>query len=170
MPTVLGTIDAGGDGRAILLSIINKTENKNLQVADFDFGNPQTPTVQGPLKNSIITITPKAGSGYYGARTVWYNRIHISEMGLLYVDRLVTDVMVSDLLPRINESYGVEIKPSDIIDVALPTDINTPADIQFSESSIIFYGGDKIVLGENEPDTGEPDTNFIPYYEVARDS
>jgi len=48
MSSELGTIDAGGDGKDVLLRVINTIYGKNFTLDDFDFGKPEfvvTPTL-----------------------------------------------------------------------------------------------------------------------------
>lgn len=157
MPTnTVGTIDLGGDGREILLSMVNDQEGLNLSLNDFEFENPVLASTPDPIRNTVIKMVPKASSGYYGKRTIWYNRIHISDIGIIIVER-GTATRVSHLLDKINEKYGIFIAPEDIIDAVLPAPGDTEEiHINFAPNSIVFYGGQKIVLGTETGGGGIP--------------
>ena len=75
MPALkLGTIDIGGDGKEILLEAIKRKYNYNLDKNDVAFSDPESVTVPNPTHNSFIYIGPKAESGYYGIKKIYYNR------------------------------------------------------------------------------------------------
>lgn len=101
-------------------------------------------------------MAPTVISGYYGVKTVFYNRIHGDQLGPIILDYSVIagNTMVSELLPDINDQYGVYIKPSDIIDAPIPpTTPGQPVNISlvFSETSIIFYSGTVIEIPSLDP-------------------
>lgn len=148
MATILGTIDQGGDGHAVLLALYNAKEGTSLQLTDFVFSIPVLPTENNPIRNTKIKMYPYAASGYYGVKTIYYNRIHLSELGIIRVTR-GNAVTLVDLLPAINNKYGVDILPTDVINYTLPaltTSQDITVDITFSSSSVVFYAGDKITL------------------------
>lgn len=148
MATILGTIDQGGDGHAVLLALYNAKEGTSLQLSDFVFSIPVMPTENNPIRNTKIKMYPYAASGYYGVKTIYYNRIHLSELGVIRVTRGNALTLV-DLLPAINSKYGVDILPTDVINYTLPaltTSQDIVVDITFSTSSVVFYAGDKITL------------------------
>lgn len=155
--TILGTIDAGGEGKAVLLAALNQALGKNFTLAEFTFSDPEAITIPTPTRNTVIKLAPLAASGYYGVRKVYYNRIHVSELGQIVVVRGAA-TRVSDLLPQINEKYGVFIQPTDIYDGLLPAEVPGETEVQitlnFRPSSIIFYGGVQIILGSNDPNSG----------------
>jgi lysophospholipase L1-like esterase len=155
--TILGTIDAGGEGKAVLLAALNQALGKNFTLAEFTFSDPVAITIPTPTRNTMIKLAPLAASGYYGVRKVYYNRIHVSELGQIVVSRGAA-TRVSDLLPQINEKYGVYIQPTDIYDGLLPAVVPGETEVQitlnFRPSSIIFYGGVQIILGSNDPNSG----------------
>lgn len=148
MATILGTIDQGGDGKAVLLALYNAKEGTNLQLSDFAFSMPIMPTENNPIRNTKIKLYPYAASGYYGVKTIYYNRIHLSELGTIRVTR-GNAVTLVDLLPAINNKYGVDILATDVVNYTLPaltTSQDIVVDITFTGSSIVFYAGDVITL------------------------
>ena len=152
---ILGTIDAGGEGHSVLMAAINQKLGTNYALTEFNFSDPVAVAVPTPTHNTMIRMAPYVHSGYYGSRKVYYNRIHVSELGRISVVR-GSAVNVTDLLPQINEKLGILIKPTDIYDSVLPAPIpgetSVAVDLNFRENSVIFYGGAKIILGNNDPD------------------
>lgn len=154
---VLGTIDAGGDGKAVLLANINSVLGTSYTLDEFDFGTPELVTISSPTRNSVVRLAPKAVSGYYGTRKVYYNRIHGSELGTISVAR-GSATSVSGLLTAINEKYGILITSADIYDATLPAapvgEVEVTVALDFRPGSFIYYGGAQIVLGTNDPNAG----------------
>ena len=154
MNTALGTIDAGGDGKDVLLSVINTLYGKNFVLDDFDFGVPEFISLPNPTHNSVIKLGPKAHTGYYGFRTIYYNRIHVSELGAIKV-RYEGEQFLTQMLAKINAKYGILIKPADIfeelIEMPVPPATDISVNLQFRPESLVFYGGDLITLGTNDP-------------------
>ena len=157
MATILGTIDIGGDGKEVLLASLNYKLGTNFTLDDFEFGTPSAVTMPSPTHNTQIKLGPKAHSGYYGNRTIYYNRVHVSQLGTITVAK-GTATKVSHLLQKINEKYGILITELDIYDALLPDippgETNITLDLNFRPTSIIFYGGTQIILGNNDPAAG----------------
>lgn len=152
----LGTIDGGGDGKTLLLAALNAKLGTNYKIEDFDFGIPEAVQIIEPTHNSKIQLGPKMSSGYYGVRTVFYNRIHASELGKIIVP-YAGEQFVSALLPQINDKYGILIQPSDIIDKPIPaptTSNQVEVNLEFAAGSIIYYSSTFIQVGQNDP-TGD---------------
>lgn len=153
MTQELGTIDAGGDGRDVLLNVINATYGKSYKLEDFDFGKPEFVSMPNPTHNSFVKLGPKAHTGYYGFKTIYYNRIHVSELGAIKV-RYENEQYLTQLLDKINTKYGILIQPSDVFEqiiTAPQTGTDISLDLQFRPESLVFYGGTKITLGTNDP-------------------
>lgn len=96
----------------------------------------------------------KAHTGYYGFRTVYYNRIHVSELGAIKVP-YADEQFLTQVLPKINVKYGILIKPEDVYEQIITPPANPGDDIildlQFRPESLVFYGGDRIIIGTNDP-------------------
>ena len=154
MATQLGTIDMGGDGKTVLLASLNHKLGTSFTTADFEFTDPSPVTTPTPTHNTVIQLGALAHSGYYGTKTVYYNRVHVSELGIITVAK-GTATRVSHLLTKINDKYGILITSADIYDAVLPaipagaTDVEVQLD--FRPTSVVFYGGTKIVMGNNDP-------------------
>lgn len=164
----LGTIDGGGDGKALLLAGINALQGTNYTLDDWDFGIPELVTVPQPTHNSKVAFGPKEGTGAYGVKTIYYNRIHASELGGVIVP-YAGEMYITDVLTKINEKYGILIKPTDIYDSVIPApgvgQNQVQVTLQFRPESIIFYDGVQIQIGTNDP-TGdtEPTAPFEAYH------
>lgn len=161
----LGTIDAGGDGKTLLLAAINRATNSNYQMVDFGFGVPEPVTnVPAPSHNTMVTFGPTLASGYYGVRRVFYNRIHASELGNIVVE-YTGEQTLHEILPKINTKYGVLITPEDVVDVQINAIVGQQVaiDLEFRPESIIFYSSTQIQIGTNDPvgDTA-PDVPYVP--------
>ena len=166
MATILGTIDIGGDGKAVLLASLNYKLGTTFTLDDFEFGTPSAVTMPSPTHNTQIKLGPKAHSGYYGNRTIYYNRVHVSQLGTIVVEK-GTATRVSHLLQKINDKYGILITELDIYDALLPDippgETNITLDLNFRPTSIIFYGGTQIVLGSNDPAAGDGSGVALPF-------
>ena len=152
---ILGTIDAGGEGHSVLMAAINQKLGTTYALTEFNFSDPVAVAVPTPTHNTMIRMVPYVHSGYYGSRKVYYNRIHVSELGTISVTRGAA-LNVVDLLTQINDKLGILIKPTDIYDAVLPAAVpgetSVAVDLNFRETSVIYYGGAKIILGNNDPD------------------
>lgn len=149
--TILGTIDQGGDGIDLLIALVNEIENKNYLVEEFVFTNPEVNTNGMFPRNSVIRMAPKATSGYYGVRFVYYNRINIAEVGpfVLTPAQASGATTIYDLLDTINSLYGILLKPTDVVNHPLPApDINgnVSIDIETTATCVIFYSGTTIEI------------------------
>lgn len=166
MATTLGTIDIGGNGKEVLLSSLNLKLGTNFSMDDFEFGDPTEVTMPNPTHNTVITFGPKAHSGYYGIKKVYYNRVHVSDLGVISVTK-GNATRVSHLLTKINQKYGILITELDIYDALLP-DIPAGQDeievnLNFRPTSVVFYGGTKIVMGTNDPAIGDGTSVTLPF-------
>lgn len=134
------------NGEEVLLAIINEQDGTDVLLTDITFGVPQRATGVLPVRNTFVKITPVVQSGLYGIKTFWYNRIHKSELGVITVDRGEATTY-SQLLPAINDKYGLYLTTDDIVDGALPSlqvgeiEVDLPID----PGSFAFYQGDIIV-------------------------
>ena len=156
----LGTINGTGDGKELLLAAINRKTGRNYTLRDFEFGEPTTITnVPTPTHNTSIKFGPKLDSGYYGVRTIFYNRIHASDLGSIIVP-YDGETRLHQLLDKINEKYGILITQDDVEDVVMQGVVGSQVSVPlaFKPASLIYYSSTQIQLGTNDP-TG--DTSLI---------
>jgi len=114
--------------RAIIVDLINETNaGAGMTEALLDFGLPTVPTGT-PARNTELTVTAKAGSGYSGSVTLKYNRVDMAEIpGALNVEYTKGDAEnISDLIPEINARYGINLQAEDYVDAPLPNFTGTP--------------------------------------------
>ena len=136
------------NGEEVLLAIINDQDGTDVLITDVTFGTPQRVEVVLPevaIRNTMVKITPRVESGLYGIKTFWYNRIHKSELGVITVDRGSATTYVQ-ILPAINDKYGLYMSEDDIIDAALPSLMvgEIVVDLPINPGSLAFYDGDVI--------------------------
>ncbi len=79
------------------------------------------PTVDTGDRNSIVTVTALAGSGYKGSVNMHYNRVDIATIpGSRSKTFPIGDATkLSDFIPEINEAYAINLSPEDYTDVDL---------------------------------------------------
>lgn len=115
--------------KLILLDQIN-TDNPShtLTDAQVTFGLPTVSTGGTPARDTEITVTAVAGSGYTGSVILRYNRVDLSTVpGVLNkVFSLGDGTTVADLIPEINTRYGINLQAEDYVDAALPAFDGTP--------------------------------------------
>ena len=159
---VLGTIDAGNDGQQILLALIKNFDPRNYQTSDFVFSAPVALTGQDTVvdviaatanspataivRNTRIFLTPKASTGLYGPKIIYYDRIHASDLPDTTVTK-GTSTTVFDVLAKLNVKTGLGIKQEDVVDGPLPAaDANgmVAVPLVFKPTSLVFYGTAKI--------------------------
>lgn len=134
------------NAKEVIVEIVNQSDGLNITVAEVNFSNPVRAIDVLPIKNTSVVLTPITSSGFYGKKTVYYNRIHISEAGAIVVARGAANNHVA-LLPAINTKYGLYLTTDDIIDHVIPAgqtgDITVPLEI--NPNSLTWYDGAVIV-------------------------
>jgi hypothetical protein len=109
----------------IVLDLINTDNSTSLTLGLLDFGLPTVTAGETPEKNTTLTVTAKAGSGYTGSQVVQYNRVNLSTIpGIAEKEatyQLGDALKVSDLIDEINAMYGIKLVPADYVDADLPT-------------------------------------------------
>lgn len=138
--------------RQRLIGLYLKENNLDnvLEIQDFDthfeFDDPiRLDTLPTP-KNTKIFVTAKLSSPYFGIKTLRYNRIHLTDLPTITVNK-TTETSLYDLLPLINQTYGLVLNNQDIEDqdiTAIPVGPFTPTFV-IKTTSLIFYSGTKIL-------------------------
>lgn len=132
--------------REVLVELINLNDNLTVTVDDVEFGLPVRITDPSPPRNTRVQITAKTESGFYGVKTINYNRMHISEVGVIQVERGAANNHVA-LLPAINTKYGLFLTAEDIVNQTIPAGqtglITVP--LAINPNSLSFYDGAVIV-------------------------
>ncbi len=161
MPTNDLTIHTG---KEILLAYYNRIYQRTLSIANVDFGIPVKLDTPGTTHNTTIKITPKLGSRYYGTIKLNYDRIHKSLLGNIVVDK-GSAVRVHDLLPAINEKYGIKLTDEDVENDLLDpfTNGDIVVDLVIKPDSVLFYDG-TFIYTPNYPDTNGATPEAIEQY------
>lgn len=135
------------NAKDVIIELLRINENKDIQLSEVTFANPvRAAATPAPLKNTSVKITPIASSGHYGIKIFHYDRIHISEVGPITVEKGAATTH-EQLLPAINTKYGLYMVPGDIIN----TNINPvltgeiSVSLQINPNSLTWYSGDVIV-------------------------
>jgi hypothetical protein len=100
-------------GKQMLLDYYNKQKNTQLTLDDVVFGTPQRREEDGALTNSWVRIYPAKGSGLTGAPKIYYDRVHMSYVGNIVVEK-GTAIRTHDLLNKINEKYNTVFSEDDV--------------------------------------------------------
>jgi hypothetical protein len=130
--------------RQSLVNLYNKRMNLNLNPDDVDFSTPLRVEAGKPY-NTLVTISPKTHVMAIGNCKVAYNRVHISRLGVIAVDKNVA-VSMHDLLDEINAKYELNLTTEDIEDTLLDPlmDGVIVLTLQVKPTSVMYYSGTEI--------------------------
>lgn len=150
----IGTYDIGASNKLNLLAAINAQNATSYTIEEYDFTEPKRVTTPLPTYNSSIKLGPRAATGKIGFKTIYYNRIHASDIGTLTIT-WQNELFLSEMLPRLSEKYGISLTTDDVFEQRIipPVSPETQVNItlNFRDSSIAYYGSSVIVLGNNDP-------------------
>lgn len=113
----------------------------------FYFEDPEVISTTPTNRNTKLGVTALASSEYFGRKTIRYNRIHLTDLIDLTVEKSGEET-IYELLPKINTIHGTFFTDQDIEDEDItgePDGDYTP-DLIIKVTSLIFYDGPKIVL------------------------
>lgn len=141
-------IDLLESAAANVVALINDTNTTALTEAELTLGTPTTfatPAENGD-RNTGLTVTSKAGSGYTGAVDVRYNRLDISTYtaateGLEY--QLAEGDTLGDILSTVATALGVveEAVELDIVEVPTVADgESVTINIAATTDSLLYVG------------------------------
>lgn len=148
MRTFLGTRDLGGEGKTVLLAVINSQLNKNYTLDTFAMSNPYAPVEANPTHNTCIDLAPSAGTGIYGARKFYYDRINLASFGPMKIYKPSVVASMHLFLSFINQSYGIELSVTDVVDSPIITTGINPfiGTVIALPNSVLFYGSTSLEL------------------------
>jgi hypothetical protein len=143
----------------ILVDLINATNGCALTEDDIFFGPPVA--LSNSNRNTAMRITAKPNSLYDGSRDVTYDRIDMATIpgprsATFHLDGART---VSDLVPKLNVTYQLNLQPEDYYDDILPdlsqmVENNYHFVVRAKPGSYIYRNwivlsglGDRIILG-----------------------
>lgn len=140
----------------ILVDLINRDNGIALTYDSVSFKIP-APLPTGSARNTEVVVYAKRGSGMRGEVKVWYNRLNIAEV-IEEVDPvfdLGTAARIRDLIPEINQRYGINLTHEDYIDAELPSTAggfgNTyTITFQIAPNSLTYFGTKDFIIRTNE--------------------
>lgn len=160
----------------IILAEINLENSLALKVADIVFGTPAIPTSAEDVAkanghNAMVRVQALPTADAIGYTTVFYDRVDFAEVftdldgiqPLRIPARLDSVFVVHDIVPLINQYYGLSLKTSDIVAADINrTDWTVP--LKATETSLGWVGecpvqllpGDALLPSNFEPTTVTP--------------
>lgn len=150
----VGTYDVGADNKLNLLASINAQNGTTYSIDDFGFTDPVRVALANPLYNTSIKLGPKAATGMIGFKTIYYNRIHVDDIGPLEIE-WQNEAYLTEMLTRLSEKYGIALTTDDVYEKVITPPV-APAtkviiNLDFKDNSVAYYGGVAIVPGPNDP-------------------
>lgn len=105
--------------KQIIVDLINYDNDTSLEVELLTFGNP---VVTNSKFNTSLVVTSVPDSHYIGSVTLKYDRIDIASVVKNHGVNIPVGsaLRVSDLIPQINNHFGINLTPDDYIDSDLP--------------------------------------------------
>jgi hypothetical protein len=133
-------------GVAALLKAINYEHKLTLTEAQVSFGDP---TVETEFYDTGVVLTARSTWLYSGSKKLVYNRFTLADAfegkSLLKPDGAFTTT--HDWLPKINEVFGLQLEPRDIVLASVPA--NQPWMIlRTAPTSYLYRPGSLVTLGD----------------------
>ncbi|ANZ50582.1 putative virion structural protein [Erwinia phage vB_EamM_Stratton] len=102
----------------MLLEAINKQNNTALTWNQIASGYPEVIQSEGAERNTRVLLYGLNGQGYKGSVSIEYDRIDMPTLFRNLVPVIITNPKdkLSDLLPFLNEKYGLSLIADDIVD------------------------------------------------------
>lgn len=138
------------------LSLIVQNYNAGLDPAlqlndtDFVFDPPTVNTDVASSRNTRLRAKPTATSGKYGRVTIYYNRIDFGAFSDKPVVKRGTATKYSDIVPLLNDYFGINIVTADYTDATLPV-ANGDTTLNAKSTSLMFLGGLTFTLAAGTP-------------------
>lgn len=143
----------------IIIGLINADNGTNIPVGLLELG---LPSVFVGARNTEITLTAGAGSGYSGSVDFTYNRLHLQTdvldaSGKTAVFPLGDSVTKADFILELNELLNINLTPDDFEDGPLPDFTGEPNETHSVQlvaktDSLIYIGSLTFdVKGEDVP-------------------
>lgn len=134
--------------REMLLEAINRDNNltgsKALTWNQIASGFPEVIQSEGAQRNTRVLLYGLNGQGYKGNVTIEYDRIDMPTLFRGVVPVVITDPVgkLSELLPFLNEKYGLSLIPDDIVDQSVK-DLGESwvLDVEVKNGCLAWQGG-----------------------------
>jgi hypothetical protein len=130
----------------VLASLIKDTNpDMNFVPADVAFDDPQATSGGDALVRDTAVVVHSTFTGRYtGQKDVIYNRVQLTDVirhnPAPMVERTFQGTL-RDMVPIINERFGIDLKRTDIIDQVLPNVFGiVSATMQVSNTSLVYQG------------------------------
>lgn len=152
------------EGAAAILAQINKEHSKALTLDQVSLGNPSAGGATDEY-NSKVTLTAKASWLYYGDMTIRYDRfpLELAVGGPAVPGPGDTATTIHGRLARINQIYGCNLKPRDIVDGPVAADATSYKLVAASTSYLFTPGTEVLMAGGMLVDP----SSFITYQALA---
>ena len=128
-------------------AVVNKHLQDNAQPTidpnDFTVNVPSTYTGSAYNRNTRLVLDAPLDSTSVGRTTIYYDRINLSTITGLNVEKGSATSLVQ-LLPAINELMGVEFEAADVVDITLPS--SGQFDMAASASNLIYTNTARLTL------------------------
>ena len=121
--------------KEIMLALINTDNGTSLTEELLTFGLPTAATGQNPTRNTVLTVTAAAGSGYSGSVDVTYNRLHLQNDVLTASGKDATfgrgdATKIADFIEELNTLLNIKLVPEDYEDGDLPEFEGLPNEVK----------------------------------------
>ncbi len=150
----------------ILTDLINYANKSTLVSGLLTFGLPTAAAGTDPITNTDLVIGAVAGSPWVDTQTVHYNRLNIAgiKASLSNVFVIGTASRLSDLIPRINALYGVNLQAVDYVNASLPSFTGTwleeyPINLVAGVNSLLWTDALTLVIEGNPVSPSVPIMN-----------
>lgn len=140
-------LDITKSPQQILMDKFNATNGLNLSLDDFTFADPIS-IDETAVSNTKVALTPKLVSQFYNAIDLKYKRLDLTELlsNPSVTVRRTTETKLSDMIPKINAAFGINITADDYYDTDLSIlypdnpDAEIPVTITAKPTSLLFKG------------------------------
>lgn len=142
----------------ILVQLINRDNKSKLTTALVGFKTPAPAPSQAP-RNTEVVVYAKRRSGLRGEVKVFYDRLNIVD--IVGQSDIIFDLdeatRLSELIPDINQRYGINLTPQDYVDIDLsPTagGFGNTYSLAFhtAPESLVYFGSINFTIRTNEPE------------------
>lgn len=145
----------------LIVELFNFKYGTSYDAEQFSFGVPVASSI--PSRDTDVTMYGNQDKGVKGSLVLHYNRVPMiqwleDKTNFIFRE---DEMKVLDLLPKINEKFGVLIKPCDIIDANLPAlDPSNPSDakdfpLTLKAGHLIYFGSIVLSLRQTSVDISQ---------------
>lgn len=140
------TVFFGLKGIAALLKAINYEQGLTLNETQVSFGDP---TVETGYYDTGVVLTARSSWLYAGSKKLTYNRFTLADAfeGKSLLKPAGAFTSTHDWLPKINEVFGLQLEPRDIVLASVPA--NQPWMIlRVAPTSYLYRPGSLVTFGD----------------------